>query len=137
MAKNKKLSLPHGVTASASPSPSGKDLKKIMFYFGDTHSKYTIDSTKETKHKAHIADTIHTCSQFTRTELLDRRRHTIGGTEKIDTSQLRVPLTNLITPDVKSVFSMYVTKDHRMIGIFRENVFIVLFVDYKLKLYSH
>ena len=133
----KAFKLVRGTISPEQPSLKEQNLKKIMFYFGDVHSNYTIASTKDKVYKSQIADTIHTCSQFDYIGLLNKNRHTTGGTEKISVDQLKVPLPNTITPDVKHVFSMYVTKDQRMIGIFRENVFIVLFVDYKLELYRH
>lgn len=133
----RKFNLGHKVNASEAPSLNSKKLEKVMFYFGDAHSSYTINSTREREHKARIADTIHMCSQFDYIGLQNRDRHTTGGTEKIPVTQLKVPLPSTITPDVSHVLSMYVTKNHRMIGIFRENIFIVLFVDYDLKLYRH
>ena len=133
----KAFKLVRGTIPPEKPSLKEQNLKKIMFYFGDVHSNYMIASTKNKVYKSRIADTIDTCSQFDYIGLLNKGRHTTGGTEKISVDQLKVPLPNTITPDVKHVFSMYVSKDHRMIGIFRENVFVVLFVDYNLELYRH
>ena len=133
----KAFKLVRGTIPPEKPSLKEQNLKKIMFYFGDVHSNYMIASTKNKVYKSRIADTIDTCSQFDYIGLRNKGRHTTGGTEKISVDQLKVPMPNTITPDVKHVFSMYVSKDHRMIGIFRENVFVVLFVDYNLELYRH
>lgn len=143
MAKKQKRSqqsfnLERGNQPTAVPSPSTRTINKVAFYFGDTHKKYSIDSTKDKTQKARLADVIHLCSQLTREELQQRDRHSNGAPEKIPVTSLTITsLPRIITPDVQNVYSMRFTNNHRLIGIFRENLFVVLFVDYKLKLYNH
>lgn len=120
------------------PDPNSESLKldKVMFYFGECHRKYQLNGSKDKKLKAKILDTIHTCCQRTAMEFMNTKKEDEGGTEHISIDQLRCKPSTTITPDLGRVISVRAGKS-RIIGELTDNIFIVFFVDYKLKLYDH
>ena len=107
-----------------------------MFYFGECHRKYQLNGSKDKILKAKILDTIHTCCQRTAMEFMNTKKEDEGGTEHISIDQLRCKPSTTITPDLSRVISVRAGKS-RIIGELTGNIFIVFFVDYKLKLYDH
>jgi len=118
------------------PNSESSKLDKVMFYFGECHRKYQLNGSKDKKLKAKILDTIHTCCQRTAMEFMNTKKEDEGGTEHISIDQLRCKPSTTITPDLGRVISVRAGKS-RIIGELTDNIFIVFFVDYKLKLYDH
>ena len=135
MPKKYNLNTPSGFT---NPSPCNKspELNKIMFYFGECHSKYQLTSSSDKRRRSKILDTIHICCQRTAMEFMNTRRENEGGTESIPINQLKRKPSSIITPDLSSVISIRAGKS-RIIGELTGNIFIVFFVDYTLELYDH
>lgn len=118
------------------PNSESSKLDKVMFYFGECHRKYQLNGSKDKILKAKILDTIHTCCQRTAMEFMNTKKEDEGGTEHISIDQLRCKPSTTITPDLSRVISVRAGKS-RIIGELTGNIFIVFFVDYKLKLYDH
>ena len=132
------FNLNRGFASAETPSPYSLSEEKIMFYFGSVAPDYGLDRARNNRYKARLVDTIHICSQLNRIQLMQRPRDAAnGGIEKIKKTQIKKPLPDTVTPDVEDVYSMRFSQEHRLIGIMQRNVFIVLFVDYKLELYDH
>lgn len=120
-------------------NPSQND-RNMSFCFGKTHKKYTLVCKKAQKdEKCALVNSIDQLSQD-RYEHWMRTSKQSGGGELIPVNQLKTRLPQWVSKDVKKV-SVFRFKGNkcRLIGVFdpANEIFDVIFVDYKLEVYDH
>ena len=121
---------------SKSKSPS----RNMVVYFGKTHKDYSVNPKGAQKQeKSALIDMIDRLGQNEYSHWMGVGK-TSGGGELIPVNQLKRKLPEWVTDDVEKV-AVFRFKGNkcRIIGIYdsTDNVFDVIFVDYKLKLYNH
>jgi hypothetical protein len=140
MTKKKKIKKP---SISKSEKLSLKDSAKIPpkqqkpFFSLSSMDKYKIFCIGqcEKKEKAAFSDTLYKLSQLTWGEILSSQRHGCGH-EKIDRKQITRPLPDDLKEDENIIAFRFCGKKP-MVGYKRENVFHIIWVDPKFKLYKH
>lgn len=121
---------------SKSKSPS----RNMVVYFGKTHKDYPVNpKVAQKQEKSALIDMIDRLGQNEYSHWIGVGK-TSGGGELIPVNQLKSKLPEWVTNDVEKV-AVFRFKGNkcRIIGVYdsADNVFDVIFVDYKLKLYEH
>ena len=106
----------------------------FALYYMDTKRNFCINTCGKDE-KAGFANTLYKLSQLTWAEILRSPRHG-SGYEKISKDQLKRPLPSHLKQDVNIIaFRYYNNKP--MVGYRDKNIFYIVWVDTKLKLYDH
>lgn len=135
MPKKHRHKQPKGIIKQPTPHDhQSTQQKRPTFSFHSISKDYCISKCTKPE-KASLADTLRKMSESTWAELHNKERH-CGGYEKINRNAIKAPIPRSISDDVKFLaFRFY--ENAPMVGYRELEMFHVLWLDRRFKLYNH